>query len=45
MTPNNINLKYTKNGRTKFMWVGISITLSIIAIAGYIIYNSLKITS
>ena len=45
MAPNNINVKYIKNGRTKLMWVGISITLSIIAVAGYIIYNSLKITS
>ena len=38
----NVDLNYIKNRRTKFMWVEISITLFIIAIAGHIIYHSLK---
>ena len=38
----NVDLNYIKNGRSKFMWVEISVTLFIIAIAGHIIYHSLK---
>jgi len=38
----NGGLNYIKNRRPKFMWVEISITLFIIAIAGHIIYHSLK---